>query len=302
MKLMSVYKYEFDSTSLGDARYNREAYEILHGALLLLEAKLKSWNTVALSNGALEAPYTQEVDDIHVMTEWGEVQLAKKEAREICVHGISVASIRYQKAALIHAAWHYESEATDATKATWPPSVAEAVRGKARRFHQEAEKIEQSPAAILDELRPQIETTTMKQSDSDTNWDAFVSHASEDKDAFVRPLVDALRERSLNVWYDEFTLTVGDSLRRSIDRGLARSRFGIVVLSPMFFSKEWPQKELDGLVARESNGKKVILPVWHEVDAESMAKYSPMLADRVAVSSESGLTSVVDALLAAIRK
>jgi hypothetical protein len=47
--------------------------------------------------------------------------------------------------------------------------------------------------------------------------------------------------------FDEFTLSVGDRLRRSIDRGLANCRYGIVILSPMFFGKEWPQRELDGL-------------------------------------------------------
>ena len=79
-------------------------------------------------------------------------------------------------------------------------------------------------------------------------YDAFISHASEDKEELVRPLADALVERGLKVWYDEFNLTVGDSLRRSIDKGLAKSRFGIVVLSSSFFAKNWTQYELDGLV------------------------------------------------------
>jgi len=70
-----------------------------------------------------------------------------------------------------------------------------------------------------------------------------------------------LRARGIRVWFDAFTLTVGDSLRRSIDDGLAKSRYGIVVVSPSFLQKQWPQRELDGLVARESAGVKVILPV-----------------------------------------
>jgi len=73
-----------------------------------------------------------------------------------------------------------------------------------------------------------------------TSFDVFVSHASEDKDEFVRDFVKCLQENGLNVWYDEFTLRVGDSLRRSIDNGLRNSRYGIVVLSEAFFSKEWP--------------------------------------------------------------
>jgi hypothetical protein len=101
-------------------------------------------------------------------------------------------------------------------------------------------------------------------------WDVFISHASEDKQDFVRSLAERLRQRDLRVWYDEFRLTVGDSLRRSIDRGLARSRYGIVVISPDFLRKEWPQKELDGLVTREIGGVKVILPIWHRIDANQI--------------------------------
>ena len=85
-------------------------------------------------------------------------------------------------------------------------------------------------------------------------YDVFVCHASEDKETFVRPLVQALRAEHIEVWYDEFTLTLGDSIRRAIDKGLRSSRFGIVVLSRAFFEKEWPQYELDGLADREIAG------------------------------------------------
>jgi hypothetical protein len=133
-------------------------------------------------------------------------------------------------------------------------------------------------------------------------WDVFISHASEDKDGFVRPLAKRLQEQGLRVWFDEFTLTVGDSLRRSIDLGLANSQHGMVVISPDFLKKEWPQKELDGLVAREVEGVKVILPVWHNIGAADIRAYSPTLADRVAVSSSRGLDHVTDQLLQAIRQ
>ena len=65
-------------------------------------------------------------------------------------------------------------------------------------------------------------------------FDAFICHANEDKDDFVRPLAEALKSHHLKVWYDEFALDVGDSLREAIDRGLTESRYGIVVLSPSF--------------------------------------------------------------------
>ncbi len=132
-------------------------------------------------------------------------------------------------------------------------------------------------------------------------WDVFISHASEDKETIARPLAKALEAQGLRVWFDEFTLSVGDRLRRSIDRGLANSRYGIVILSPMFFAKEWPQKELDGLMQREEHGEKVILPVWHNITAEQIRAYSPTLADRIAVSSSRGLDQVVAELLRAMR-
>ena len=97
--------------------------------------------------------------------------------------------------------------------------------------------------------------------------DVFICHAREDKDEFVRPLVEALRSHHIEVWYAEFALDVGDSLREAIDRGLATSRYGIVVLSPSFFRKRWPNRELNGLVAREmGEDHGIILPIWHGVD------------------------------------
>jgi len=131
-------------------------------------------------------------------------------------------------------------------------------------------------------------------------WDVFLSHASEDKDDFVRPLADALTAQGLRVWYDEATLRVGDRLRRSIDRGLASSRFGVVVVSPSFLAKEWPQRELDGLVALEIGGRKVILPVWHRITRDEVLRVSPTLADVVAAKSGDGLPRVVEDLVRAI--
>lgn len=132
-------------------------------------------------------------------------------------------------------------------------------------------------------------------------WDVFICHASEDKEEFVKPLAEALVQRGLGVWYDEFELKMGDSLRRSIDRGLHDSRFGIVVLSHAFFSKEWPQKELDGLVAREVGGTKVILPIWHRISREEVLRYSPTLADKKAASTFAGLNAVVREILDVVR-
>ena len=93
--------------------------------------------------------------------------------------------------------------------------------------------------------------------------DVFISHATEDKEKVARPLAEALRNNGLDVWYDEFSLNLGDSLQESIDKGISESRFGIVILSKSFFGKNWPKKELNGFIAREIHGKKLILPIWH---------------------------------------
>jgi hypothetical protein len=126
-------------------------------------------------------------------------------------------------------------------------------------------------------------------------WDVFICHASEDKENLVRPLATLLQESGLTVWYDEFTLKIGDSLRRKIDEGLANSRYGIVVLSKYFFAKNWPQQELDGLISKEivESGTKVILPVWHNISLEEIRYNSPILSGRVAAKSNEGLHTVV---------
>ena len=117
---------------------------------------------------------------------------------------------------------------------------------------------------------------------SDHLYDVFISHATEDKDEIVRPLVKALTDCGLRMWYDESELCIGDSLRGKIDEGLAKSRFGIVVLSHAFFKKNWPRYELDALVALEMADKSVILPIWHKITEDEIIDHSPRLIDKIA--------------------
>ena len=126
-------------------------------------------------------------------------------------------------------------------------------------------------------------------------FDVFISHTSEDKADVVRPLATALRDAGLSVWYDEFELKIGDSLRRKIDKGLAASRFGVVVLSRAFFGRGWPEYELDGLVTRTVSGEQVLLPVWHNVTKREVMEYSPSLADRVARTTATHTVEVIAA-------
>lgn len=133
-------------------------------------------------------------------------------------------------------------------------------------------------------LRPRREESSAPPpvEQAEGEYDVFISHASEDKDSVVRPLAEALRAGGLKVWYDDFELRIGDSLRRKIDRGLANSRFGIVVFSQSFFSKGWANYELDGLVTKAVSGEQVLLPIWHNVTKDQVVQYSPSLADKLA--------------------
>jgi len=126
--------------------------------------------------------------------------------------------------------------------------------------------------------------------------DVFISHASPDKAIFVRPLAEALRRLGVAVWYDEFSMELGDSISQMIDRGIATSRFGIVVVSPAFISRNWTQHELRSLVSREVDQDIRIIPVWHGVTKKQVSDFSPSLADKLAVD-----TSQVDAMEAAIQ-
>jgi hypothetical protein len=135
--------------------------------------------------------------------------------------------------------------------------------------------------------------TPLKKRRPRPRWDVFISHASEDKASVARPLAELLRAHGLRVWYDEFTLTIGDSLSRSIDRGLLQSRFGVVILSPDFFRKRWPAYELRGLLAKEISGRDLILPVWHNTTAAEVRAYSLPIADKLSLSTASDGIEVI---------
>lgn len=146
------------------------------------------------------------------------------------------------------------------------------------------------PSLVRQDVPPSVET-------GDATHDVFISHASEDKEEIVRPLANALIERGVDVWYDEFTLRIGDSLRQKIDRGVASSKVGLVVLSPSFIAKGWTNYELDGIVTRTVSGEQILLPIWHNITKQQVIDFSPSLADKVARSTA---THTVDNIAAEI--
>jgi cold shock CspA family protein len=124
-------------------------------------------------------------------------------------------------------------------------------------------------------------------------YDVFISHASEDKVDFVQALAQALEESGLSVWYDDFTLRLGESLIESINIGLSQSTYGIVVLSPIFFEKKWPKRELNALLSREDSEEKVIIPIWHQITKDEVLSSFPLVADKLAVMSNDEMRNVI---------
>jgi len=118
----------------------------------------------------------------------------------------------------------------------------------------------------------------------DKKFDVFIAHASEDKQ-FVLELVKKLKNHKITFWLDSLNITLGDSVRERIDSGLLNSRYGIVVLSKIFFNKAWTMKELNALFAKEKD-KKVILPIWHEIDRKYIEEKSLLLADKYAARTD----------------
>ena len=115
---------------------------------------------------------------------------------------------------------------------------------------------------------------------------------------FVAKLAKSIRAAGFEVWYDDFQLGWGDDLRSTIDDGIKRSEYGIIVLSKAFLAKKkWTEHELDGLFAKEKIGKKVILPLWYKVGREDIAEYSLPLADRLAKQSDS-----IDEIISELKK
>lgn len=124
-------------------------------------------------------------------------------------------------------------------------------------------------------------------------YDVFISHAYEDKTGFANELALALKKKGLKVWYSGFELTLGTPISASVNQALRESKFGIVIISPVYLKKNWAMKELEALFAQETERNR-ILPILHKINIDEIRERLPMLADRYAVSSKNGIQNVVD--------
>ncbi|HXC17771.1 MAG TPA: toll/interleukin-1 receptor domain-containing protein [Holophagaceae bacterium] len=132
---------------------------------------------------------------------------------------------------------------------------------------------------------------------------AFVSHDSRDKDEVARPLALELAKLGVPVWFDEFSLRLGDPLRESIEKGLRECKFCVLVVTPHFLANPgWTKTEFDAAFTREMFEKtKVILPVWKDVQAKEVYDYSQTLANKVAAKWDEGVRTVALKIAALVR-
>ena len=126
--------------------------------------------------------------------------------------------------------------------------------------------------------------------------DFFICHASEDKQDFVRPFAQYLMKNGATVFYDEFSIRLGDSLSEKINEGLAVSKVAIVVLSKYFFEKPWTNAELQGVFQRHITKKTKLIIVYHAISHDEVLERVPLLADIYAIDSSKGVESVSSAL------
>lgn len=114
---------------------------------------------------------------------------------------------------------------------------------------------------------------------------AFISHDSRDKELIAKVVAEGLSSRLCTVWYDEYSLSVGQSLRANIEKGIKEAKKCILVITPNFLTNPgWTKKEFDSIFTREIIfDEKIILPIWNNVTKKDVYNYSPSLADTVAL-------------------
>lgn len=118
-------------------------------------------------------------------------------------------------------------------------------------------------------------------------YDVFLSHASKDKLAYVEELKQTLDILGVKVFYDKDTIEWGDDWKQKIYEGLEKSEFAIIVISEHFFGREWTEEELKRLLERQNaEGKKLILPILHNITTAQLEEKYPKVAGIQAIESK----------------
>jgi hypothetical protein len=135
----------------------------------------------------------------------------------------------------------------------------------------------------------------MTSTTKDRPYAVFLSYAGEDAD-FAREVAGALKARHIPTWYAETELKVGESLLKSINRGLTESEKGLLLISKPYLSKGWPSYEMETLLRQRIETGKKLLPLWHGVTKEDIEKVNVGLAGIYALDTGLGLDVLVQRL------
>jgi hypothetical protein len=109
------------------------------------------------------------------------------------------------------------------------------------------------------------------------SYDAFMSHASEDKEEFVNHLVKALKKRECRIWYDMNQIDYGDLFETRIYEGIENSRFALFVITPTLERKPetaWVWREFNIILEQERRGKISIIPILYKVTIQEVQQYA----------------------------
>jgi hypothetical protein len=150
--------------------------------------------------------------------------------------------------------------------------------------------------------RPNRKSTGTGQENS-SERDAFVSYSGADWEDFVQPLIRRLEKLGLEIWHADFEITIGDSIPNSIENGITKSDYGILVLSESYFEREWPREELDALLQEDVTGEeKVILPVAYNIEPEDIKQHHKLLSKRYIVEgNRNNIDQVASSIFKAVR-
>ena len=145
-------------------------------------------------------------------------------------------------------------------------------------------------------LNPVRESVEKRVTQPDTR-DVFLCHAWDDRAGAAKELHDQLESRGVSVWFSEKDVVLGTSLLREIDKGLAKSRVGIVLVTPALLSRLRGEgiadKELSALLARD-----LLVPIVHQTTYEDLREVSPLLGSRSGLSTAENPMADVAAKLA----
>lgn len=130
---------------------------------------------------------------------------------------------------------------------------------------------------------------------------AFISHDSRDKERYAGPLAAQLSRLLVSVWFDEYSISVGDNIYESIERGLQKAPKVIVLLSRSFLeNKRWARQEFLMAMHRHIQDN-ILLPVWIDVDKGDIEAYDLTLAGLAALQWSIGVEEVARRLAKAVR-